>query len=112
MALTPCTLTDGDFGTAVTLQSCATSSCSAQTLNNWAYVDLGAARSISLVVVRGSVTGAVVESSLDANAWSAVSATPQSGVFEATGSGMARYVRVRADSATETIAGLTEISVW
>ncbi|HUB07023.1 MAG TPA: hypothetical protein VMB50_08480, partial [Myxococcales bacterium] len=114
VALTPCTLTDGDFGTPVALQSCSGSACgaSAPTLNNWAYVDLGASRPISLVVVRGTAAGVVVETSADATAWAALTQTAQSRVFSLTASGSARYVRVRSASATGDVTGLAEISVW
>jgi hypothetical protein len=114
VAIVPCTLTDGDFGTPVALQTCSGSACGASspTLNNWAYVDLGASRTISLVVVRGTVSGVLVETSSDASSWTDLSQNAQSGVFSLPATGSVRYVRVRSSSATGDVRGLAEISVW
>ncbi|MHB8419168.1 MAG: hypothetical protein ACYDCL_13920 [Myxococcales bacterium] len=112
IALSPCSLTDGDFGTPVQLVTCTGSACNSATLDNWAYVDLGASRAFSLVVVRGTSSSAIVESSTDASTWTALSSNAQAGVFSVASAGTARYIRVRAQSPTASVEGLAEISVW
>jgi hypothetical protein len=115
VALTPCPLTDGNLGVAMTPQSepsCSSNCPTAAPANNWAYVDLGSAKSISLVVVRGVYASCVVETSADAMTWAALPGGPNSGIFSVTASGTARYVRVRAASASDRVTGLAEISVW
>ena len=112
-ALSPCVLTDGALSTAFTPlpdPSCSTSTCTAQA-NNWAYVELPAATAISLVVVRGTLSTYMVETSSDASAW--VSAGISSGGTQSfTMSATARYVRVRALTPQGHVTGLSEISVW
>lgn len=108
----PCTLTDGDFASAIAPQSCTGQSCASTPLNGWAYVDLGAPKSFSLIVVRGPFAACVVDTSNDATQWTTLLANGQSGVFSVSSSGTARYVRVRAAAASDQITGLAEISVW
>jgi hypothetical protein len=114
MALSPCVLTDGDLGTAFTPlpePTCSSgTTCTAQA-NNWAYVALPAATAISLVVVRGTLSAYLVETSSDAATWASAGISnggPQSFAMSA----MARYVRVRASTPQGHVTGLTEISVW
>lgn len=112
-ALSPCALTDGDFSTAfkpIAEPACSSGSCNAQA-DNWAYVELPAARAISLIVVRGGSSPYLVETSGDAAAWTS-SGISSGGAQSFTVSTSARYVRVRALTPQARIDGLTEISVW
>lgn len=113
-ALSPCALTDGELGTSftpLTEPPCSSGSvCDAQA-NNWAYVALPAVTAISLVVVRGVSSSYLVETSSDAVAWASVGISG-GGAQSFAVSGMARYVRVRAQNPQSRVTGLTEISVF
>jgi hypothetical protein len=100
----PCALTDGDLGTS--LQPLPAPACpSGQTCtppqqNNWVYVDLGAATTVSALVLYdvafGSSSFAIVEGSMDATTWTPLAAPTSSGQYQVvTLSGSARYVRLR-----------------
>jgi hypothetical protein len=118
VALNPCPLTDGDFTTPIPAQTepaCPSgSTCDDARANHWAYVDLGSAKTISLVVVRGVSYASVVETSTDATNWTPLPGNAQSATFSVTvPSGPAvRYVRIRAASTRDRISGLSEVSVW
>jgi F5/8 type C domain len=119
---TPCPLTDGDLGTS--LQPLPASQCpSGQTCtpppqNNWVYIDLGAATTVSALVLYdvalGSSSG-TVEGSLDATAWTQLAASISNGRYQlVTLSGTARYVRLRlVDANAELPAfGNSEIAIF
>lgn len=119
VAVSPCVLTDGNFGGQFPTQHCAPASptpspssapCPA---NTWVSVDLGASRQLSAVLLHGLHAGSevIVESSSDGSQWTQrgkVKAT--SYVRLAFAPAQARHVRVRA--ADGTIYALRELSVW
>jgi F5/8 type C domain len=100
----PCPLTDGDLGTK--LQPLPASQCpSGQTCtpppqNNWVYVDLGAAMTVSALalydVAFGSSSSATVEGSVDGASWTPLAPPISNQQYQlVTLSGTARYFRLR-----------------
>jgi hypothetical protein len=119
----PCALTDGNLATS--LQPLPAPSCpSGQTCtppqqNNWVYVDLGAATTVSALVLYdvafGSSSFAAVEGSLDAVAWTPLAAPFSSQRYQLVAlSGAARYVRLRLMDPTAQLAafGNSEIAIY
>jgi hypothetical protein len=119
----PCALTDGDLGTS--LQPLPAPACpSGQTCtppqqNNWVYVDLGAATTVSALVLYdvafGTASFAIVEGSMDATTWTPLAAPTSSAQYQVvTLSGTARYVRLRLQDAMAQFGayGNSEIAVY
>ena len=119
----PCTVTDGNLATSLQpLPSppCpAGQSCTPPQQNNWIYVDLGAATTVSALVLYdvafGSSSFAMVEGSLDAAAWTSLAAPISNQRFQlVTLSGTARYLRLRlVDPAAQFPAfGNSELAIF
>ena len=120
---TPCSLTDGDLGSS--LQPLPASQCpSGQTCtpppqNNWVYIDLGVATTVSALVLYdvafGSSPSGTVEGSLDATTWTPLAASISNQRYQSvTLSGTARYVRLRlVDASAQFPAfGNSEIAIF
>jgi hypothetical protein len=119
----PCPLTDGDLGTRLqplpAPQCPSGQTCTPPPQNNWVYVDLGAAMTVSALVLydvafsRSSF--AAVESSLDGAAWTALTTPISNQPYQlVTLSGTARYVRLRLVDASAQFAafGNSEIAIF
>ena len=100
----PCPLTDGDLGTSLqplpAPQCPSGQSCTPPPQNNWVYVDLGAATTVSALVLYdvafGSSSSAMVEGSLDGSTWTPLAAPISGQQYQVvTLSGTAQYVRLR-----------------
>lgn len=114
----PCALTDGDF--AVTWEAPADTGCvpdgngqgcGTARANKTVTVDLGEVRPSTLIVARGMSSGAVLERSVDGEAWVAV---PAATGFESFLLPVdVRYLRVRSNAEGGVVPGtLRELSVW
>jgi NedA-like, galactose-binding domain len=118
----PCALTDGDLAThltALAAPACPSGqTCTPPQQNNWVYVDLGAATSLSALVLYdvsfGSAASATVEGSLDAKAWTPIGVATSSPYSIVTLAGTARYVRIRLNdpSAQLPSSGNSEIAIY
>lgn len=78
-------------------------------------VDLGQARACNLVVVRGPITSALVESSADGTQWTILGKIAGPAALTPAGAPTTRYVRVRAeetDAGPVQMGSVAEISVW
>ena len=119
----PCPLTDGDLATG--LQPLPAPQCpSGQTCppppqNSWVYVDLGAATTVSALVLYdvafGSSSFAMVEGSLDSVAWTPLAAPISNQQYQlVTLSGTARYVRLRLSDASAQFSpfGNSEVAIF
>jgi hypothetical protein len=100
----PCPLTDGDLATHLQPlappQCPSGQSCTPPPQNNWFYVDLGTATTVSALVLYdvalGSSSFATAEGSLDGTAWTALAAPISNQQYQlVTLTGTARYVRLR-----------------
>lgn len=107
--LHPCGLTDGNLSSTVVLSAGQCAACSPSPADA-AIIDLGSARAVSLVVVRGATGLVAIEGSRDLSTWTALGSLDAS-PGSATVSGSTRYIRVRSASGT-SLAGLSEVSVW
>jgi hypothetical protein len=105
LALTPCSLTDGDLRPGRGLHAPAPG------VHTAAYVALGGVRPVSLVVVRGCVGICTVETSNDAQTWTSLG-TGQGAAFALSGPPSLRAADVRVRSAVSLDTGLDQISVW
>ena len=119
----PCSLTDGDLATSLqplpAPQCPSGQSCTPPPQNNWVYVDLGAATTVSALVLYdvafGTSSFATVEGSLDGATWSALAAPISSQQYQLVAlSGTARYVRLRLlDASAQFPAfGNSEIAIY
>jgi hypothetical protein len=122
--LTPCRLTDGDFGQPnfaqlappcpTTTSASAASACSQPQVRDLT-VDLGSVRQVSLVVVRGCPFGCTIDVSGGPNAWVPVgqvdrASTSDNGLIKLPLALPARYVRVSSEPGG---AGFVrELSAW
>jgi hypothetical protein len=110
--LRPCPLTDGDLFTGASLAGGPACTGCTPPAHDSVYLDLGTSRALSLIVVRGSNTTLIVETSDDAVTWSTIgSVTGNPASLAPARTGRARYVRVRSPSGLD-LSGLSEISVW
>ena len=105
--LARCPLTDGDLSTA--LPAAATTSTTTHTSTvpsrDSATIDLGGARDVSLVVVRGCTCD--VEASADGQIWRAFGRASGFSALTPARAGAARFVRV-----TGSLTDVREVSVW
>jgi hypothetical protein len=103
---TSCGVTDGDLIAAASLHASRGATVAG------VVVDLGEARRVSLVVIRGVVGQYVVELSTDGRNYLTISTGTESPTaVQPAGRPVARYVRVRSPSGLgESL--MTEISVW
>lgn len=108
-SLRPCPLTDGNLSTPTALGASPCTGCT-PAAPDAAIIDLGKARAVSLVVVRGATAELAVEGSNDLSTWSALGSLDAEPAALAV-SGSARYVRVRSQSGLG-LGGLAEVSVW
>jgi hypothetical protein len=119
----PCPLTDGDLGTSLqplpAPQCPSGQSCTPPPQNNWVYVDLGAATTVSALVLYdvafGSSSSAMVEGSLDGSIWTPLAAPISGQQYQVvTLSGTAQYVRLRlADPSAQFPAfGNGEVAIF
>jgi hypothetical protein len=119
----PCPLTDGDFATSLqplpAAQCPSGQTCTPPPQNNWVYVDLGAATTVSALVLYdvafGSSSFAMVEGSLDGTAWTSMSAPISNRRYQVvTLSATTRYVRFRLvdTSAQFPVFGNSEIAIF
>jgi hypothetical protein len=101
-----CGVTDGDLISAASLRAARGANVTG------VVVDLGRARPVDLVVVRGVVGQYVIELSTDGKNYLTVSTSTESPTaVQPAGRPVARYVRVRSPSGLgESL--MTEISVW
>jgi hypothetical protein len=120
----PCPLTDGNLATS--LQPLPAAQCPAgqscpppPPQNNWVYVDLGAATTVSALVLYdvsfGSSSFATVEGSADGTTWTPLAAPVSNQQYQlVTLSGTARYVRLRLLDATAQLPafGNSELAVF
>jgi hypothetical protein len=117
-----CPVTDGDLGTSLqplpTSQCPSGQTCTAPPQNNWVYIDLGAATTVSALVLYdvafGSSSG-TVEGSLDATAWTPLAASISNQRYQLVAlSGAARYVRLRLVDASAQFPALgnSEIAIF
>jgi hypothetical protein len=119
----PCPLTDGDLATS--LQPLPASQCpSGQTCtpppqNNWVYLDLGAATTVSALVLYdvafGASSSAAVEGSMDATAWTPLAASISNQRYQiVTLAATTRYVRLRLIDASAQFPpfGNSEIAIF
>ncbi|HLK92245.1 MAG TPA: discoidin domain-containing protein [Polyangia bacterium] len=119
----PCPLTDGDLATS--LQPLSPPACPSGQMctpppeNNWVYVDLGAAATVSTLVLYdvafGSSAFAMVEGSADGGTWAPLAAAISSQPYQVvTLSGTARYVRLRLTdpSAQLPALGNSELAIF
>jgi hypothetical protein len=102
----PCGLTDGDLISPASLHAARAANVVG------AVVDLGQARRIQLITVRGVAGQYVVELSTDGKNYITVSTGTESpAAVQPAGQPVARYVRVRSPGGlAESL--MTEISVW
>jgi hypothetical protein len=119
----PCPLTDGDLATSLhplpAPQCPSGQTCTPPPQNNWVYVDLGTAMTVSALafydVAFGSSSFAMVEGSLDGAAWTPLAAPISNRQYQlATLSGTARYVRLRLGDASAQFPafGNSEIAIF
>lgn len=119
----PCPLTDGDLATSLqplpAPQCPSGQTCTPPPQNNWVYVDLGTATTMSALalydVAFGSSSFAVVEGSLDGAAWTPLAAPISNRQYQfVTLSGTARYVRLRlGDTSAQLPAfGNSEVAIF
>jgi hypothetical protein len=119
----PCPLTDGDLSTALqplpAPQCPAGQTCTPPPQNNWVYLDLGAATTVSAMVLYdvafGSSSSATVEGSLDGTAWTSLAAPISNQPYRVVVlSATARYVRLRLADANAQFPSLgnSEIAVY
>jgi len=109
VALHPCPLTDGNLATPAALAASPCAGCT-PAATSAAIIDLGSARPVSLVVVRGATTGVAIEGSNDLSTWSMLGSLATNPGAAAV-AGAARYIRVRSLSGLG-LGGLAEVSVW
>lgn len=119
--LTPCPFTDGTYSGPFPSRSCpqatpTPSSPKRCTANSWISVDLGTARPISAVFLHGlgMSSDTNVETSDDGRQWTkrAKQKPAQFLMLTMPAGTSARYVRVRSGNETDSIYGLTELSIW
>jgi hypothetical protein len=119
----PCPLTDGDLGTGLqplSVPQCPSGqSCTPPPQNNWVYVDLGTATTLTAFVLYdvafGSSSSATIEGSVDATAWTPLVATVATQQYQVVPlSGTARYVRLRLADATAQFPsfGNSEVAIY
>jgi hypothetical protein len=119
----PCPLTDGDMATSLhplpAPQCPSGQTCTPPPQNNWVYVDLGAATTVSALVLYdvafGSSSLATVEGSLDGAAWTPLAAPISNQRYQVvTLSATARYVRLRLVDASARFPafGNSEIAIF
>jgi hypothetical protein len=119
----PCPLTDGDLATRLqtlpTPQCPAGQPCTPPQQNNWVYVDLGTATTVSALVLYdvalGSSLTAFVEGSLDATSWTPLATPISTHQYQlVTLSGSPRYVRLRLADATSQFpgSGNSEVAIF
>lgn len=80
-----------------------------------AVIDLGTRQEISLIAIRGSFFWALVESSLDGEAWELLNESVSGPRALVTPSITARYIKVRQSNDPNQragIGGLAEVSIW
>lgn len=107
--LSPCRLTDGDFGRTFAPAVCSGASGCTEPRHASAVIDLGSALRVDLIVLRGCEQSCRVETSSDARTWrSAGVAQETEAAFSLASPRRARYVRV----VTPFVDSLTEVSVW
>lgn len=108
-SLSPCGLTDGDFGRAFAPSVCTGTSGCTEPRHASAVIDLGSAVGVDLIVLRGCEQSCRVETSTDGRTWrSAGVAQDTEAAISFSSSRRARYVRV----VTPFVDSLTEVSVW
>jgi hypothetical protein len=118
----PCPLTDGDLATSLqplpAPQCPSGQSCTPPQQNNWVYVDLGTATTVSALVLYDVAFGsssATVEGSLDGTSWTPMAAPVSNQPYQlVTLSGTARYVRLRLGdpSAQFSAFGNSEVAIY
>lgn len=119
----PCPLTDGDLGTRLqplpATQCPSGQVCTPPPQNNWVYIDLGAATTLSALVLYdvafGSTSSCAVEGSLDAAEWTSIAGSITNQQYQlVTLSGTARYVRLRLIDARAQFPALgnSEIAIF
>jgi hypothetical protein len=119
----PCPLTDGDLGTSLqplpAPQCPSGQSCTPPPQNSWVYVDLGAATTVSALVLYdvafGSSSSAMVEGSLDGSTWTPLAAPIVGQQYQVvTLSGTAQYARLRLvePSAQFPAFGNSEVAIF
>lgn len=108
--ISPCGLTDGDLSEEFNPAVCAGASGCTEPTHLSTVIDLGARRSLSLVVVRGCADRCTLETSRNTRTWRAAGVAGAENVaLKLAPPVSARYLRV---SAPVSIAGLREISAW
>ncbi|HVV52358.1 MAG TPA: discoidin domain-containing protein, partial [Polyangia bacterium] len=123
VAQSPCPLTDGDLTTALQplpAPPCPSGqSCTPPPQNGWVYVDLGAATTVSALVLYdaafGASSSAAVEGSLDGAAWTPLAAPVSNAQYQlVTLAGTARYVRLRLLDANAQFpaSGNSEVAIF
>jgi hypothetical protein len=119
----PCPLTDGDLATSLqplpAPQCPSGQTCTPPQQNGWVYVDLGAATSVSALVLYdagfGSSGFAAIEGSVDGSAWTALAAPVSNKGYQLVPvSGTARYVRLRLVEASAQFPafGNSELAIF
>lgn len=107
VALSPCPVTDGDFGSTLAPAPQGTAEA-----RSGVAVDLGRARAVSLVVVRGCPGDCAVESSVDGRSWRILATRSGAGTTVAPPAGTtARWIRVRSPAGAD-LSRMAEVSVW
>jgi hypothetical protein len=105
-----CALTDGDFEEDFAPSVCTGASSCSEPPHRSAVVDLGAQRSLSLIVIRGCRDRCTVETSRDAKSWRGAGiASTEDAALRVAPLVRARYVRITAST---TVDGLREVSAW
>jgi hypothetical protein len=123
MKQSPCPLTDGDLATSLqpspAAQCPSGQTCTAPPQNNWVYIDLGTATTVSALVLYdvafGLSSSAVIEGSLDAVAWTPLAAPIPNQQYNLVAlSGTARYVRLRLVNADAQFPafGNSEVAIF
>ncbi len=119
----PCPLTDGNLATSLQplpAPTCASGQmCTPPQQNNWVYVDLGSATTVSALVLYdvalGAGSSAVVEGSVDGTTWTALAGPVSGQPYQLLPlSGTARYVRLRLADATAQLPafGNSELAIF
>ncbi len=116
----PCPATDGDFESPLRLASavvsCAApgggsgSGCGAGSGEGWVELDLGAARSLALVVVRGAPVPFFLQLSVDGMPFDPAGEGPAGDSAFTIAAAPARHLRLQPTRGSMT--GLRELSVW
>jgi hypothetical protein len=119
----PCALTDGDLATSLqplpAPQCPSGQTCPPPAQNNWVYIDLGTATTVSALVLYdvafGASSSATVEGSLDGAAWTPLASPISSQQYQlVTLAGTARYVRLRLGDANAQFPafGNSEVAIF